>query len=307
MVVSGDHTKASVDLLKDAPKLELGLHLVFTDVGSSSLTASAASSLVDSQRRFLKIHQLLFRCVSGRIDSSAVFDEICAQAELFGKLIGRAPTHVDGHHHAHQFPVIRQAMLRAMKEGILPRLTRRTVEAPGMLSAIRSCRARRFVLNMLGQAASADFRRVGICTNDYFFGVLNERNLLQENPWEEYLAALPARGSVEWMVHPGFYDESLLGRDNYIDGRVRELAALTRPPISAAVRTAAVGYGEDGDARVATMPMTGSAHGDIADHCLSSVRGEESDRFAKNRPRGSADMRALQTAAADASRPGRGD
>jgi len=232
MVVTGDHVKKSVQLLDAAPNLQLGLHLVFTDVGDGALAATWASGLVNRQRRFWSIKQLYWRCLSGRIDESAIFDEICAQADEFQKLLGRAPAHVDGHHHAHQFPVIRQAMLRAMKAGILPRITRRTVEPPGLLTAVWSCRARRAILNALGHAAAADFRREGIATNDYFFGILSNRDLEEENPWESYLAALPSRGSVEWMVHPGFYDESLIGRDSYIAGRVRELAALTRPPIA---------------------------------------------------------------------------
>jgi len=216
MVVTGDHVKASVQLLDETPDLNVGLHLVFTDVGHSALAATPASRLVNSQRRFLSIQQLYFRCMSANIDVSAAFDEVCAQADLFHKLLGRAPTHVDGHHHAHQFPVIRQAMLRAMNEGLLPRVTRRTIEAPGILAAVSSCRARRIVLNMLGHSAAIDFRREGISVNDYFFGVLGEQDLSEENPWEQYLAALPPRGEVEWMVHQGFYDESLIDRDRYI-------------------------------------------------------------------------------------------
>ena len=276
MVVTGDHVNASVQLLDEAPQLQLGLHLVFTNVGACALAANAASKLVDSQRQFLSIQQLYFRCLCGKIDASAVFDEICAQAEKFYKLVGRAPSHVDGHHHAHQFPIIRQAMLRAMRAGVLPRVTRRTVEAPGMLRAVGSCRMRRIALNMLGRSASADFCREGIEVNDCFFGVLSERNLSEENPWEGYLAALPPRGSVDWMVHPGFFDESLRGRDGYIEGRVRELAALTSPPITIQPAGARTDWGADDGVNVATIGSTGRAYAHSADHRLSIMRGEES-------------------------------
>lgn len=276
MVVTADHAKASVQLLAEAPRLKVGLHLVFTDVGSRALAATGSSKLVNSERRFLGLRQLGFRCLSGKIDASAVFDEICAQAELFHNLVGRAPAYVDGHHHAHQFPIIRQAMLRAMKAGALPRVTRRTVEPPGMLAAVSSCRARRVVLNLLGRAASADLCREGIGVNDYFFGLIGEKELRQENPWERYLAALPARGSVEWMVHPGFYDESLAGRDTYIEGRVLELAALTSAPIIAQNASAQAGNVKGKGAEFAGIGLTGVAYGHGADHRLSLVRGEES-------------------------------
>src|SRR5258706_11753446 len=150
MVATQAHVKPSLQFLPTAPRLRLGLHLVFTNVSSPALTATPASGLVDAHRQFLTPPQLALRCLSGKIDPTAVFDEICAQADLFQKLVGRAPTHVDGHHHTHQLPIIRQAMLRAMAENILPRLTRRTIEPPGMLAAVSSCRARRLVLNALG-------------------------------------------------------------------------------------------------------------------------------------------------------------
>src|SRR6267142_4469410 len=67
MVVTGDHAKASAQLLGEAPKLKLGLHLVFTDVGAAALAATRSSGLVDAQRRFLSIPQLYFRCLSAKI------------------------------------------------------------------------------------------------------------------------------------------------------------------------------------------------------------------------------------------------
>jgi predicted glycoside hydrolase/deacetylase ChbG (UPF0249 family) len=278
MVVSEDHAKASVQLLDETPNLNVGLHLVFTNVGHRALAATPASGLVNSQRRFFSIPQLYFRCISGRIDASAVFDEICAQARLFHKLTGRTPTHVDGHHHAHQFPVIRQAMIGAMNAGLLPRVTRRTVEAPGMLKSVASRRTGRIVLNALGQAASVDFRREGIDFNDHFFGVLNDHDLAEENPWEQYLAALPPHGAVEWMVHPGFYDESLIGRDSYIHQLVLELSALTGPSITAQPAIPSVRSTPNNGAFFARINATGIVHGHGTNHRLSFVRREESNR-----------------------------
>ncbi len=285
MVVTGDHVKASVQLLGEAPNLSLGLHLVFTDVGSRALAASPASGLVTLQRGFLSIPQLYFRCLTGKVDASAVFDEICAQAELFHALTGRAPAHVDGHHHAHQFPVIRHALLRAMNAGILPKRTRQTVEPPGMLASVSSCRARRTVLNMLGQSAAADFRRQGIDVNDYFFGVISEKDLAEENPWEHCLAALPPHGSVEWMVHPGFYDESLIGRDSYVHQRVLELCALTSPPITAQPAAELLACRSDAGANFARIATSGMSHAHGPDYRLPLLRREKSHRSTAARAR----------------------
>lgn len=227
MVVTGDHVRASVPLLADVPKLDVGLHLVFTDVGSRPLVAGRGSGLVARDGRFLSNTRLWLQAWGGRLDAEAVFDEICAQATLFGKLIGRRPTHVDGHHHSHQLPVIRRALVRAVQLGILPPVTRLTVEPPGMLKAVASSRFRRLVLHTIGNSAAAVFRRHGLRANDYYIGVLAPADLRRELPWAGYLANLPNSGRIDWMVHPGLYDQSLAGRDPYIAGRVRELEALT--------------------------------------------------------------------------------
>ena len=103
-----------------------------------------------------------------------------------------------------------------------------------MLARVSSARLRRMILHGLGRLAGADFRRESIAVNDYFFGLISEADLKRKCPWEAYLAGMPAQGSIEWMVHPGFYDESLIGRDTYIPQRAIELAALTDPTFASA-------------------------------------------------------------------------
>jgi predicted glycoside hydrolase/deacetylase ChbG (UPF0249 family) len=46
-------------------------------------------------------------------------------------------------------------------------------------------------------------------------------------PWRVYLDALPDMGTVEWIVHPGYRDETLRGRDDYRAARIVELNRLT--------------------------------------------------------------------------------
>lgn len=227
MVVTGDRARESVALLADAPALEVGLHLVFTGAAWRPLAATAKSGLLNRSGSFGGIGALWLRCCAGRASSSAAFDEIAAEADLFRKLTGRPAAFVDGHHHTHLLPPIRRAMLRAMREGIIPPITRLTIEPPNMLARVYSAVARRCGIDALGRLARPALRRQMVWSNDWYFGVLSDDALREPFPWSRFLRHLPPTGVVEWMVHPGRPDESLVGLDPYVAGRPRELAALT--------------------------------------------------------------------------------
>lgn len=228
MVTTGEHVRSSVDLLSQAPALEVGLHLVLTG-GGKPLSRLDGSGLTDREGNLLGNGALWARALTGRINPSAVFDEITAQAREFESILGRPPAYVDAHHHAHQLPTIRQALIRAIEQRLLPPITRTTVEPSAMMRNIKTNRLRRRAAHWLGRRARGELSQHQIQTNDYFFGMLSQQDLSQPFPWQQYLQLLPESGVVEWVVHPGRYDESLVGRDSYISQRQQELQALTQP------------------------------------------------------------------------------
>ncbi len=228
MVVTGDHARASIPLLEHAPKLEVGLHLVLTGPAQKPLMAGPTSGLVTRDGCFHSLPKLLWITWRRRLDQSAVFDEICAQAERFTELMGRPPAYVDGHHHSHQLPVIREALVAAMEAGVLPKVTRCTMEAPSVRAHVSGSRLRRTVMHRLGTAALSTFKEAGIWMNDSCFGMIGVRDFGRPQPWSNYLEHLPDKGEIEWFVHPGELDESLVGRDSYIRERLFELDALVR-------------------------------------------------------------------------------
>lgn len=228
MVTTGDHVRSSVQLLSQAPNLEVGLHLVLTG-GGKPLGRHPHSGLTDRDGNLLGNGALWARAWTGRLDPSAVFDEIALQATEFEAILGRPPAYVDAHHHAHQLPIIRQALVRAMKLRLLPATTRITIEPPNMLKKIKFARLRRRAADLLGRQASAQLAHQKINTNDFYFGMLDRRDFNRPFPWEQYLHMLPESGVVEWVVHPGNYDQTLIGRDSYISQREQELQALKQP------------------------------------------------------------------------------
>jgi predicted glycoside hydrolase/deacetylase ChbG (UPF0249 family) len=231
MTVTGDRAAASVALLEQAPRLEVGLHLCLTDCGERPLALKPGdgSGLVRRDGRFHSNARLWLKSWMGRVSASAVAEEIAAQAEAFRRLTGRAPAYFDCHHHAHQLPIIRRAVVRAVAEGVLPPVARISVEPPAVRAGVGSAVWRRWAAGLIGRVAAHEFRAAGMRCNDWFFGMIDAADLERDFPWAEYLPRLPDHGVVEWVVHPGRPDDTLRGRDPYVRERVRELEALTGP------------------------------------------------------------------------------
>jgi predicted glycoside hydrolase/deacetylase ChbG (UPF0249 family) len=96
-----------------------------------------------------------------RADAAAVRDEIRRQLDAFEATMGRAPSHVDGHQHVHQFPVVRDLLvdelvhrypgrlpwLRSTKGAGRWRFKGRVIEAMGAHALARLSRAHGFAQN----------------------------------------------------------------------------------------------------------------------------------------------------------------
>jgi hypothetical protein len=229
MVVTGDHVRQSLSLLENAPSLDVGLHVVLTRCGHPPLVARRSSGLVDRDGQFHGNGKLWMKSFLGQLNQSAVAEEIAAQAELFHRLLGRPPSHVDAHHHSHQLPVIRDALLDVIGQALLPAIVRTTIEPPKVRREVHFAKSKRFAAHYLGRRTTRLFRQSHIWTNDFFIGMLPAGETDHKTAWQKYLSNLPPAGVVEWIVHPGKPDESLAGRDDYQAQRVRELEILTQP------------------------------------------------------------------------------
>jgi predicted glycoside hydrolase/deacetylase ChbG (UPF0249 family) len=85
----------------DASRVDAGLHLDLVEYPiEGSLRRPVGAWMRDSVLR--------------RIDAAAVLGEIRRQLDAFEATMGRAPSHVDGHQHVHQFPVIRELLVEEL-------------------------------------------------------------------------------------------------------------------------------------------------------------------------------------------------
>jgi len=131
-----------------------------------------------------------------------------AQLERFEKLFGRAPAYLDGHHHRHAAPPLREAVIALAADGGL---------------RVRS----------VDPGHREELRHAGVATPDRLIGRSAPDGPLV--PLE--IAAVegggaPPPGLTEWMVHPGLADPA---SDSSYDGAreedLEELLRLTRDEV----------------------------------------------------------------------------
>jgi predicted glycoside hydrolase/deacetylase ChbG (UPF0249 family) len=203
---------------QECPRLGLGVHLVLT-TGRALLPAAALSTLLDGDGCFPGEEGLMARLAT--IDLNQVRSEWSAQVEKFVAITGRAPDHLDSHHHAHYFsPGLCQVYLDlAQKYGCAVRFPTQAVgmdilgEFPAEYA--QACNAQNQAL----------LRRYAVPAPDYFFKTFYDENCTREHLLNA-LANLP-EGTTEMMCHPGYADQELIDSSTYASQRQNELALLT--------------------------------------------------------------------------------
>jgi predicted glycoside hydrolase/deacetylase ChbG (UPF0249 family) len=88
--------------LFDAGRVDAGLHVDFTEYPIDT-----------SIRR--SVNGWMLGTILHSVDADAIRREIRAQLDRFEQTMGRAPSHVDGHQHVHQFPVIRDILVEELE------------------------------------------------------------------------------------------------------------------------------------------------------------------------------------------------
>ncbi|MBV9575961.1 MAG: ChbG/HpnK family deacetylase [Gammaproteobacteria bacterium] len=97
-------------------QVDIGLHVNLTEGQALS------SAWIECYgKNLLPLRHLLGRAVFHRLDKAVIAAECHAQIDHFVERLGILPTFMDGHQHAHQFPVIRQAFIQVYEERLKPK------------------------------------------------------------------------------------------------------------------------------------------------------------------------------------------
>ncbi len=204
---------------------DIGLHLTLTD----HMPLGAMPELAP-ERRFPTIDWMLRESVRGRLPVLEIEQEIERQLDRFVEVWQRPPAHVDGHHHVHQLPGVRGALLRVLGRQRYGKPYLRSCREPVMrILARRVAPSKALLISALGLSFSSTAREWGLATNQGFSGVydFDVGGQSVEALFARFVSNLGPRPLA--MCHPGYSDAILEGLDRMTTQREVERAFLAGP------------------------------------------------------------------------------
>jgi predicted glycoside hydrolase/deacetylase ChbG (UPF0249 family) len=210
-------------LKSECPKLGLGLHLVIT-TGNPVLPPSSIPTLVRQDGSFFKLDGFLEAL--DQIKINEVRAEWHAQVDLFEKISGHLPDHLDSHHHVTHFtPALLEETLLLAEEIGCP------IRMPFNIGEPES---RSFLPEMLaGQSLdemAAMMDTFAPVRPQYFFDNFYGDDASRQTLLDDF-DRIQASGkeTFEIMCHPAMVDDDLMQASAYNTGRGNELEVLTTP------------------------------------------------------------------------------
>src|SRR5262245_8598176 len=211
--------EAGVQLARAAaPGLALGLHFAVTGGGPCASPAASVPRLAPGGRFVRNVEDLPVR-----VPDTEVRRELEAQIALFEKMAGKAPTHLDSHHHSALHVSIQPVFADVAAEHGLP---------------VRASNAR----------AGIQLRESGVRVPDHFIESFFGPGATAANL--KLLFEHLREGVSELMCHPGYPDEALLSGSTYAKEREKEIAALCDPSVREMLRASKIELATFRDLRV---------------------------------------------------------
>ncbi|WP_201526067.1 MULTISPECIES: ChbG/HpnK family deacetylase [Psychrobacter] len=185
-MAGGQITAADMRTLADL-NVDIGLHLDLTGIFPSALQGSLKSIMITSYLR--------------RLNPTQVTDVINRQLDGFEDTFGHAPVFIDGHQHIHQFPIIRQSLIKELNarysDGSNNPICAR-VTTP-LVDDLKSW----IIYGLGGRAWRKLCAENNIATNHYFGGVYDfDANFQQLAAlWESWLTNAPRTNHLSPAMH----------------------------------------------------------------------------------------------------------
>jgi predicted glycoside hydrolase/deacetylase ChbG (UPF0249 family) len=240
LMANGPAFEDAVAKASAAPDLAVGCHVVLVD-GTPVCASGAVDTLVairsaHPESFYSSLSAFAARAMLGGFDRDQLVSEITAQIRKL-QAAGVSITHLDSHKHAHMFPEILGAMLRAAR--ICGVHAIRNPFVPVKAMPARLFKGKRDLLKRYGQVRmlhtfSKPFvqqtKRAGLITPDGVVGVIEtgvEDGDRYGSLLRQTLASLP-KGTWEFVCHPGYLDADLRGAGTrLLESREHERGLLT--------------------------------------------------------------------------------
>jgi predicted glycoside hydrolase/deacetylase ChbG (UPF0249 family) len=207
-------------------QVAIGLHLDLTRFPSDGPPSS----------RYLR--RLVLAALSGRLDAGALSAEFERQFDCFEAALGHAPDHVDGHHHIHALPQIRDALFSVLAKRFagspaeLRPLARDPTDSIFRILRRGGARAKALAVASLCAGFGARAAALGIATNVGFAGFSRFAGVRRRDwGFDQVLRAPGPRHLV--MCHPGLAESAASRADPIAasrSGEYRRLMASEAPP-----------------------------------------------------------------------------
>ncbi|HKF03787.1 MAG TPA: ChbG/HpnK family deacetylase [Candidatus Sulfotelmatobacter sp.] len=233
LMANGRAFSEAVELIKAAPKLSVGCHVVLID-GEPVAESKTIPTLTQDGRFRDGLKSFATRALTGRLDAREIEAEASAQIRKL-QSAGISVSHVDTHKHTHLFPSILRPVLRAaticgvkaVRNPFGPKFPLRSSQLlarPGLWTRLAE-------VKVLGRFAGK-FREAvdgeGFTTTDGTLGI-EVTGTLDETLFGAIAASVPD-GTWEFVCHPGYNDADLQGaRTRLRESRETELRVLTLP------------------------------------------------------------------------------
>ena len=208
-----------LDLRGDAA---IGLHLTLTDQAPLGPLPRIAPG-----GRLPPFGVMLRRSYAGRLDREELRAELARQYDAFVKSWGREPDFLDGHHHVHQLPVIRELVADLFRDRISGRdaYVRTCAEPVGAILRRRVSVGRHLAFAWPGRGLRRMLARRRIPSNRGYSGAYDfSPRVPYAALFDRFLSE--ARDGMLVNCHPGFVDAALNDSDSLTWGREREYQFL---------------------------------------------------------------------------------
>jgi predicted glycoside hydrolase/deacetylase ChbG (UPF0249 family) len=200
------HWPAEAELLKPLEgRAQFGVHLTLTDHRPLGPMPSLAP-----EGRLPGVGTMVKRAVARRLDRAEIAAELERQVDAFEARMGRPPDFLDGHHHVHQLPVVRDAVVEIWRRRMKARggWVRSCWENPLAIARRGVDPARATIIALLGIGLRMRMRAEGIPHNRSFRGVYDFSGKVAYSRLFEIFTADPGPGTLV-MCHPGQVDDAL--------------------------------------------------------------------------------------------------
>ena len=195
-------------LLARADSLDLGLHLDLTDGGAGAPPVG--------------LGRLVARSYARQLDPRGVERIVGAQLDAFERVARRPPDFVDGHRHVHQLPVVREALLRALRARYGPAMPFVRCTVPRRWRGAKAL----VIAALGGLALRRALRREGVPHNRDFAGIYDfDPRADYPGLMRGWLAGVEDGGLL--LCHPGLPGSE--SDDPIAEARATELRHLESP------------------------------------------------------------------------------